>query len=153
MSASRKAGVCVPLIYDVDLKKGAITMEYLKGERVKDFYNNLSFLERKKICVKIGEDIGRLHNHDIIHGDITTSNLIVYKKRVHFIDFGLGEINPELEAKGVDLHVLMEAMGSTHSQHLDDFKYVFEGYKKTFDGDVDAVKRKIEEIIKRGRYR
>jgi Kae1-associated kinase Bud32 len=114
ITEARNHGVSVPLLYDVDLVKGCITMEYLKGSRIKDILNGLEKSERSRICRKIGQSIARLHNHDIIHGDITTSNMIFLDDRIYFIDFGLGAKNIELEAKGVDLHVLMEAFESTH---------------------------------------
>ena len=129
IAEARKCGVAVPIIYDVDLKNGIITMEYLDGERIKDILNDLGDKERCSICKKIGESIARFHNNDIIHGDITTSNMILFDDRIHFIDFGLGEKNNEIESKGVDLHVLMEAIESTHSQYSSCFDYVLEGYK------------------------
>jgi len=153
IAEARSHGVSVPLLYDVDLVKGAITMEYLDGSRVKDILNALEESERKRICLKIGESIARLHNHDIIHGDITTSNMIYLHDRIHLIDFGLGCKNIELEAKGVDLHVLMEAFESTHSKYSHCFEYVLEGYTKHFRGDGSTVVEKIEEIVRRGRYR
>jgi len=153
ISESRKCGISVPIIYDVDLKQGIITMQYLKGKRIKDILNDLSEKDRKQVCLKIGKNIARLHNYDIIHGDITTSNMILLDDRIHFIDFGLGEKNSELEAKGVDLHVLMEAIESTHSTFSSCFKYVIEGYKEEYCKDSDAVIKKIDEIVKRGRYR
>lgn len=153
LSLSRTYGVSVPVIYDVDLAQGIITMEYVDGKRIKDILNTLGESDRKRICKKIGESIARFHNHDIIHGDITTSNMILLEDRIYFIDFGLGSINDELEAKGVDLHVLMEAFESTHSQHPLCFTYVFEGYTTQFHGDAAAVMEKIEEIVRRGRYR
>jgi Kae1-associated kinase Bud32 len=153
MNQARQSGVCVPMIYDVDLQKGLITMSYIKGKRVKDILNNLSENERKKLCIKIGESIGKLHKNDIIHGDITTSNIIVLNEFIYFIDFGLGEINSEIEAKGVDLHVLMEAIESTHSKYNNCFEYVLKGYKKTNSKDFKKIISKIDEIVKRGRYR
>lgn len=153
MTESRQHGVSVPVIYDVDLEEGVITMEYLRGPRIKDILNALPEVERKKICERIGRSIARLHNNDIIHGDITTSNMILVDNRIHFIDFGLGEKNSEIEAKGVDLHVLMEAIESTHSKYSDCFKYVLDGYKKELEKDADLVVKKIDEIVRRGRYR
>lgn len=150
---SRQYGVSVPIIYDIDLKNGIITMEYLKGKRIKDIFNNLKPEIRKNICKKIGISIARLHNNNIIHGDITTSNMILLDGRIHFIDFGLGEKNPDIETRGVDLHVLMEAIESTHSKYSNYFKYVLEGYKKEYKDDANLVIKKIEEIVKRGRYR
>jgi Kae1-associated kinase Bud32 len=128
-------------------------MEYLKGNRIRDILNNINEEERNRICKKIGENIAKFHNNDIIHGDITTSNMILLNDRVHFIDFGLGEKNTEIEAKGVDLHVLMEAIDSTHSKYSNCFKYVLEGYKKELKKDPNLVIKKIEEIVKRGRYK
>jgi len=153
MIDARNHGVAIPIIYDVDLENGTITMEYLKGKRIKDIFNDLSEAERARICKKIGESIAKLHNHDIIHGDITTSNMILLDDKIHFIDFGLGEKNSEIEAKGVDLHVLMEAIESTHSKYSKSFDYVLEGYKKELKQDANAVIKKIEEIVNRGRYR
>lgn len=153
MIDARNHGVAIPIIYDVDLENGIITMEYLKGKRIKDIFNNLSETERARICKKIGESIAKLHNNNIIHGDITTSNMILLDDKIHFIDFGLGEKNTEVEAKGVDLHVLMEAIESTHSKYSKCFDYVLEGYKKELKQDANAVIKKIEEIVSRGRYR
>lgn len=153
ISEARMHGVSVPAIYDVDLENGIITMEYLKGKRVKDILNDLSEKERKDLCTKIGVSIAKFHNNDIIHGDITTSNMILYDDKVHFIDFGLGEKNHEIEAKGVDLHVLMEAIESTHSKYSNCFDYVLEGYKKELKSNANQVISKIEDIVKRGRYR
>ena len=153
MIDARKQGVSVPIIFDVDLQNGIITMEYIKGKRIKDIFNDLNKNDKIRICRKIGTNIARLHNKDIIHGDITTSNMILYNNKIHFIDFGLGEKNSEVETKGVDLHVLMEAMESTHSLYSEYFKYVLEGYKKELKNDANLVIRKIEEIVKRGRYR
>jgi TP53 regulating kinase-like protein len=150
---ARKNGVSVPIIFDVDQENGIITMEYLKGRRIKDIFNLISEKERAEICNKIGISIGRLHRKNIIHGDITTSNMIYQEGKIHFIDFGLGEINSEIEAKGVDLHVLMEAIESAHSRFSSSFNYVIEGYKSENKKDAGSVIKKIDEIVKRGRYR
>ena len=150
---ARKSRVAVPIIFDVDLKNGIITMEFLNGNRIKDILNNLNEKQRENICYKIGVSIGRLHNNNIIHGDITTSNMIYLDNKIHFIDFGLGELNSEIESKGVDLHVLMEAIESTHSKISNCFNYVLDGYKKEMKNQADSVIKKIDEIVKRGRYR
>jgi len=153
IAEARQHGISVPIIYDVDLKNGIITMEYLKGKRIKDILNGMKESERKELCIKIGKSIARFHNNDIIHGDITTSNMILVGDKVHFIDFGLGEKNNEVESKGVDLHVLMEAIESTHSKYSNCFDYVIEGYKKELKDSAKSVIKKIDEIVKRGRYR
>lgn len=153
IAEARKQGVCVPILYDIDLESGVLTMQYLQGDRMKDILNELDEKKRRKICEKIGESIAYLHNGGIIHGDITTSNMILVDDRIYFIDFGLGNKSEEIEARGVDLHVLMEAFNSTHSNHPHCFDDVLEGYKKTYSSDARAVINKIDEIVKRGRYR
>ena len=128
-------------------------MQYLEGRRIKDILNDLDGKDRKQICYMIGKSIAKLHNNALIHGDITTSNMILLDDKIHFIDFGLGCKNDEIETMGVDLHVLMEAFESTHSQRPDCFDYVLEGYKEEFRGNASAVIKKIQDIVKRGRYR
>jgi TP53 regulating kinase-like protein len=53
MTEARQAGVSIPIIYDVDLQNGIITMEYLQGKRIKDILNSLDEKERAHICKKI----------------------------------------------------------------------------------------------------
>ena len=79
--------------------------------------------------------------------------MILLDDRIHFIDFGLGNKCDEIEARGVDLHVLMEAFESTHSKYPQCFEYVLEGYKKNYCSNANAVINKIDDIVKRGRYR
>jgi TP53 regulating kinase-like protein len=150
---ARQAGVFVPFVYDIDIVQGVLTMSYVKGSRIKDIFDDLNQETRKRLCLLIGEQIARLHNHDLIHGDLTTSNMILSDNHVYFMYFGLGEINHEIEAKGVDLHVLMEALESTHSQHADDFTIILKGYKTRYQGDGSHIEKKIKDIVKRGRYR
>jgi len=71
--------------------------------------------------------------------------------KLYFIDFSLGDIAEDIEAKGVDIHLLMEAFESTHPEYMDEFKYVLEGYGEVFNRSGEVV-AKIDEIIRRGRY-
>lgn len=153
MALARTIGLPVPIIYDVDLEAGCITFEYIKGDRVKDIFGNLSNEKRKHLCFQIGSQIALLHNAKIVHGDLTTSNMLIADQKVYFIDFGLSELTSEVEAQGVDIHLFMEALESTHSLYKDSFADVFEGYCKTYKGDAKMVEKKIDEIVKRGRYR
>ena len=83
MIEARSYGVAVPIIYDVNLAKGIISMEYLKGERIKDIFNTLSDSERIDICKTIGENIAHLHNNDIIHGDLFCRDLLTGYPLLH----------------------------------------------------------------------
>ena len=130
-------------------------MEYIEGQQVKQVLNKVSKADRRDLCVKIGESIARLHSHGLIHGDLTTSNMILSPNgEVFFVDFGLGEKNIELEAQGVDLHLLKRALQSTHYQHWEEcFQNVLCGYTSILGVEVaEKVYEKIREIERRGRY-
>ncbi len=149
ISEARRCGVPTPIIYDVDTAEHTIEMEFIEGPRMKDVLD-LGMSER------IGELVGRLHGCGIIHGDLTTSNLILHPgngdsdDRIYFIDFGLGYFEKNVEAQGVDVHVLFQTFVSTHGESgLEDA--FSRGYRRTFS-DADQVLTRVREIETRGRY-
>jgi TP53 regulating kinase-like protein len=152
---AKQAGVPTPLIYQVNVKEGTIIMEFVEGKQVKELLNTQSEKERKRTCLRIGKSIGRLHKSGIIHGDLTTSNMILDPdERIVFVDFGLGEKTNELEAKAVDLHLMKRALESTHYRVAQEcFNMVIEGYSSVLGSErAKEVLGKIEEIERRGRY-
>lgn len=151
ISEARTFGISTPIIYDVDTKESQITMEFVDGERIKEALHIRKPEEQKHLCLEIGKCLGKLHVNHLIHGDLTTSNMILKDDRIYFIDFSLGGKSKEIEPKGVDLHLLMEAFESTHSEILDMFSYVLDGYREEYDY-ADKVIDKVKEIEKRGRY-
>ena len=152
---AKEAGVPTPTIFMVDVADTNIVMEFVEGKQVKEVLDNVSKEERLSLCKLIGRMIGRLHNHGIIHGDLTTSNMILtpYGKVV-FVDFGLSERSIELEPKGVDLHLMKRTLHSTHYKHAkESYKAVMEGYAESVgQEEAKKVTAKIREIEKRGRY-
>ncbi len=109
---------CPKLIRKEDFK---ITMENLDGPKLRDC------LEIKH-CKELGTLIKNLHNQNIIHGDLTTSNMIL-KDKIYLIDFGLSFFSQKVEDKAVDLHLLEEALHSKHYLIAEEcFKLVLEGY-------------------------
>ena len=155
MHEAKAAGVPTPLIYMVNVPEASITMEFIEGEQVKQLLNKVSKAERKELCVRIGELVGRLHSQSLIHGDLTTSNMIQDPEgKIFLVDFGLGEKNSEVEAKGVDLHLLKRALQSTHFQFWEEcFENVLSGYSAVLGEELaEKVYLKIKEIEKRGRY-
>ena len=152
---AKEAGVPTPTIFMVDLVESNIIMECVEGKQVRQVLDRLSLEERQNLSRHIGRLIGRLHCKDIIHGDLTTSNMILTPGgKVVFVDFGLGEKTVELELRGVDLHLMKRAFQSTHFRYAEGcFNAVLEGYTEVV-GDEMAKKvlEKIREIEKRGRY-
>jgi TP53 regulating kinase-like protein len=152
---AKKAGVPTPTIFLIDAKDGTITMEFIEGRQVKQLLGKAPKNERRSVCLKIGELIGRLHEYGIIHGDLTTSNMILDAEgKIFFVDFGLGEKTKELEAKGVDLHLVKRALQSTHFRFTEEcFDAVIMGYSKVLGvKNTKNILDKVKEIERRGRY-
>lgn len=156
MAEAKRCGVVTPLVYDVDLKEHSITMEKVQGIEVKKIFSSEDLLDLnqiRSISRTIGEDVARLHDCGLIHGDLTTSNLILGAdgKSVVFIDFGLGKVSDLVEDKGVDLLVFKKAINGIHHDISQEcFDHILKGYEGA--RDYREVVAKIEEIEGRGRY-
>jgi len=151
---AKVAGVPTPTVYEIDRVGMRLVMEFIDGKQVKLILNRLRPAERRKLCRLIGRQTAHLHKAGIVHGDLTTSNMILSpRERVYFVDFGLGEYNPSLEARGVDLHLLRRALQSTHFKVADEaYRAVIAGYKRGFGKGAGEVIERAEEIERRGRY-
>jgi TP53 regulating kinase-like protein len=155
MHEAKKAGVPTPTIFLLDTKNATIIMEFIEGKQVKQLLSEAAKDERQSLCLKIGELIGRLHENGIIHGDLTTSNMIMTREgKIFFVDFGLGEKTKELEARGVDLHLMKRALQSTHFRFTEEcFNAIISGYAKIVGSETAKnILEKIREIERRGRY-
>lgn len=150
MMDARRAGIPVPIIYSIDLEGGRIVMEEIPGARVKDALQDPTE-DGEGICTLVGELAARLHSNDIVHGDLTTSNMLVDGDRVVLIDFSLGQKTAELEDKGVDMHLLEEAFHSAHHERSELFDTVKSSYTGSYSGGAEVL-RKVKEIERRGRY-
>jgi TP53 regulating kinase-like protein len=130
-----------------------IIMPYIQGEKLSTSLNDFPLEKQKQIMKKIGEAIAKLHKEDIIHGDLTTSNMILKDGEVFFIDFGLGYISKKVEDKAVDLHLLKQALEAKHFMHWQELYQEFqEAYSKIYPESKQIFER-MTAIEKRGRYR
>jgi TP53 regulating kinase-like protein len=155
MHEAKEAGVPTPKIFLIDVKNTTIIMEFIEGKQIKLLLNDLSEIERRNLCFGIGQLIAKLHKKGVIHGDLTTSNMIMNAHgKVFFVDFGLGEKSEELEARGVDLHLMKRALESTHYQFAEScYKSVIDGYGSLLSSkELQNILEKIKEIERRGRY-
>jgi len=155
MHEACKAGVPAPSIYFIDLEETTIIMEYVEGDRVKDILDYLMPEKRKEIFFEVGSKIALLHKNGIIHGDLTTSNMIqTTSGKIFFVDFGLGEFSSSVENEGVDLHLMRRALESTHYRYsFECFEAIVNGYETIIGENLtnDVLKR-VHEIESRGRY-
>ena len=147
---TRRAGVSVPRV--LEIKESSLEMEYIDGKRIKDIFNQVSDQERTRIAEEIGIAVSKLHSADIIHGDLTTSNMILKKGKIYFIDFGLGKISKKSEDKATDLYLLLQALKSTHFVvWKQTWGTILNIYKKHYHKSNEILKR-FEKIEKRRRY-
>ena len=150
LTEARKFGIeTPPLIY---VGENRIVMWFIDGKTVKEIFYSADEKEAKKIAVEIGRIIGLLHANGIIHGDLTTSNMILRDGKIFVIDFGLGEFSKKIEDQGVDLNLFEEAIKATHFKlYKLIWENVIDSYKKEYKA-ANEVLMKVQEIEKRARY-
>ena len=158
LRSARRCGVATPQI--IDESSYSIKMEFIEGKKVKDFLNKKNAGE---IGEAIGENIVKLHSNGIIHGDLTTSNMIVKIddendarstfQKIYFIDFGLGFSSSRIEDKSIDLRLLEQAIKSTHFEIYETlWNSILNTYRKNCFDSGQTIKR-LSEIEKRARYK
>lgn len=148
---AKRVGVGVPRVFKTDLKNNKIFMEFIDGRLVKEIFEMASEREVTLIARKIGEMISRLHNSDIIHNDLTTSNILSRDDEILFIDFGLGTTSTRVEDKAMDLVVLKKSLMAAHTKKFDlIWKNILGSYKNT--KQLKEILNRMEIIEKRVRY-
>lgn len=154
MIEAKTLGIPCPSIIEVDPHEGLIVMDYIDGPRLSDVLDKLQRDYLSYTFYTVGRYIGKLHENGIIHGDLTTSNMILHSDTVYLIDFGLSYYSHQLEDKGVDMHLFLRALESTHySLSIPLFNEVIKGYSEVVGkSEANNVIKKIKEIRMRGRY-
>lgn len=148
LSNARKLGVNTPIVYEVDRKKKEIEMQFIEGKRAKDVLEKENFAG---ICKGIGKAVAKMHLAGMVHGDLTTSNILIHNKGLFFIDFGLGKHSKKLEDKAVDLLVFRKTFEATHVELMPQgWEKIIEGYLGE-GGEKQAVQQ-MEKVRKRARY-
>jgi TP53 regulating kinase and related kinases len=159
---AKLAGVSCPWIYFADLIKSEIVMEHIQGSTLRQILNNADQKGRidgnkEKLFFRLGQMTSALHSKNIIHGDLTTKNVIVSidLSKISIVDFGLSFVSQRLEDRAEDLHLLKQALLSTLDTRLARrlFSAFVEGYEKTISKtEFQKITGQITEIERRGRY-
>lgn len=138
-----KASKLIPVPKVIELKDATLKIEFIDGLTVKEVLD-----EKPELAEEIGINLAKLHINDIIHGDLTTSNMI-FNKKIYFIDFGLAIRSKKIEDKAVDIHLFKQALESKHHKVYDEaLKLFIKGYKSLGD---QAVLDRLKAVEKRGR--
>ena len=155
---AKNYGINVPIVYEIEPNTATIVMQYIEGEKLKDLMTKMNEEKKIEIFRTLGKYIAILHDNGHIHGDITTSNIIVTRNQnIVLIDFGLHENSETIEDKSVDLHLFKRVLISSHGE---DYKICYEAFLEGYISQYDDDKKNLcEEIIEninivesRGRY-
>ena len=150
LSEVKSLGISSPLVYYVNLRKSEIIMQEIPGIPVHD----LPELKIIKISKEIGKLVGIMHKNGIMHGDLTTSNFILYKNKIYVIDFGLSQKTNKPEDHAVDLRLIKEILNSAHAKIMESSWNNFLSGYKSIVGPSQFVKitNLVSLIESRGRY-
>ena len=118
----------------IEKENFTIVMEKINGHKLRDVLEKENYI---LICKELGKIIKKVHDLGIIHGDLTTSNLIYLKEKIYLIDFGLSFFSHKIEDKAVDLHLLKKALESKHHKISEKcFNEILKSYN-----DKDVINR------------
>lgn len=167
---SKNNGVInVPAVLRVD--PPILYMEFISGNTLRIVLEQLldthSFPETIRYAQRLGQIIAEFHNLEIVHGDLTTSNMIVRatgrgdtaimdatgSDDVVLIDFGLAKGADSAEERAVDWYVLERALASTHPRLPENFlPEALQSYK-LYASKAETTLSRLEQVRLRGRKR
>ena len=151
---AKKAGVSSPFLYNVDVAASTLVMEFVRGDRVKDLVPSLSEGQLEDVFFEFGRDVAKLHRSGIMHGDLTTANVVRRNQRLVFIDFGLSVRTTRLEDHAVDLRLIKETLVGAHPDaSARALEVLNHGYASVVGpARSHAVLKQLQNIERRGRY-
>ena len=159
MARCRRHGVPAPAVFHLDMQGRVIVMERITdGILMKDYIAGLDLENDNALLCHVSELTGRvlarMHDIDVVHGDLTTSNMVydADADRLTLIDFGLSFVSSLAEDKGVDLYVLERALLSTHPGTEHCFRALLRSYAESSSNSGPVV-QKLDEVRLRGRKR
>lgn len=133
-------------------EKFSLTLDYISGDKLSESLNSYSQKRQEETMKKLGKQVAKMHEGDIIHGDLTTSNVILKDEKIYIIDFGLGFISKRIEDKAVDLHLIKQAL---EAKHWKDYENLFKNFLKGYETlkDYKKVLEQLGKVESRGRYK
>lgn len=132
----------------IEVKDTTLKISFIPGKKLSSYK-----VLRRKHLKELAKLIAELHNRNVIHGDLTTSNVIIKDSMPYLIDFGLSFVSTKIEDKAVDLHLLRQALESKHYKSYEwAWPFFLENYKK-YCKEGEKVLNWLEKVEKRGRYK
>ncbi|RMD45586.1 Kae1-associated serine/threonine protein kinase [Candidatus Pacearchaeota archaeon] len=149
LQKAKKIKANVPAI--ISKKDFEIVMERIRGEKLSEFLDKYPPKKQMTVMEKFGRQVKILHENDIIHSDLTTSNAILKGKDVFLIDFGLSFVSRKIEDKAVDLHLLKQAL---EAKHFKNHERLFQAFLKGYSPkEQKKILERLKIVENRGRYK
>ncbi|EZQ03129.1 serine/threonine protein kinase [Candidatus Acidianus copahuensis] len=150
MYDAMRAGVPVPAVLYINLEQKELIIEYIEGESLLEYLKRRNEME-DKFMEELGIIVSRLHRNKIVHGDLTTNNVMVSNNRLFVIDFGLSKRSDDVEDIATDIHVFLRSLESIHPEKKEKLYSAFlKGYMAL--PNFNEVLSTVKEIRMRGRY-
>ncbi len=141
-----KNGMHVPKPINISDNGESIRMEKIEGVQL-DYCFSLDLLE------KVGNMLANLHKIGIVHGDLTTANMLVREKNLFFIDFGLSYFSQKDEDRATDLFLFKNALKSRHpNEFIEAYGLFLSAYKAAAGKEFKGIETHLRDIERRGRY-
>ncbi|CAL1279479.1 unnamed protein product [Larinioides sclopetarius] len=172
LNKCHEAGIKCPAVYFADIESRCIILQEITNsitvkEYLKSILGNQGSTEintSSSLAQKIGSSIAKMHKNELVHGDITTSNMLLKSDKlnefssaenfeVYFIDFGLAKRDVVAEDKAIDLYVLERVISSSHPNSDKFYTAILSEYMRVLGNQSKAVADKLEEVRARGRKR
>jgi len=138
-----------PRLVFLDQRNSSMLLSRIEGRNLYDLLKSDD--SSGDVLFQLGGLIRRLHEIGISHGDLTTHNVMSTEEGdLYLIDFGLSRQSPELEHLGLDLQVLRECLGASHSNIDGAIDRVCEGYiaAQSPNNDAESAENVIERFRK-----
>ncbi|MBI3413087.1 MAG: Kae1-associated serine/threonine protein kinase [Candidatus Aenigmarchaeota archaeon] len=148
---ARRAGIKAAQIYFTDEKNCSIYFELIDGVGLKDAFDSANDRRISELAEKWGSETAKLHEAGIIHGDLTTSNLVVRGDGLYFLDFGLAFFSERDEDAAEDINLLRQSVEATHSERS---AKIWENFIKGYAANPKSARiiGIAASIASRGRY-
>ncbi|MBI5229319.1 Kae1-associated serine/threonine protein kinase [Candidatus Micrarchaeota archaeon] len=145
--AVKETGVNCPKLMGINLYGKEIFMSFVPGVLLREKLDLIKGKKLEKILLKMGGDLARIHSRGVVHGDSTTSNMMLDEKafELTWIDFGLSEFSSSIEEQATDLLLLKKSVSPQQ------FVFVKKGYSQN-NPIAKNIFARLDEIEKRGRY-
>lgn len=135
-----KPPILAPKLLSTD-RESVIEMEFIDGTPLKHLLD-----AEPAWAEQVGKHLAKLHDAAIIHGDLTTSNMLVKEDLLYFIDFGLSFSSHDAEDKAVDIHLFRQALESKHhTVHEQAYRHFLNGYRSSKRSERTLERLKVVE--------